>query len=169
LKAAQKQADRAGEHEQADALEEKIDEIEREKARFDQEVRSIPIQAPQVDPSFVSWQTNNNWYGKDQAMTAYADRVGLEYRDQVLAGAMTTEQAYSEIAKQVRKEFQHKFTNPKANRPGAVESPARSGRSNYSGDYTPTAEERTIAKRFAATGVMSEADYYKQLKANREV
>lgn len=170
LQEAKKAARVDGDHEQAYALEEKIEEIKEEKAEFEAKLDQVPSPNVQSDPVFDSWQTNNNWYGKDKAMTAFADQVGREIRSEVLAGSLTKEEAFQEIAKQVKQEFKHKFTNPKASRPSAVEAPSRGGRSGFSsGSFQLSDDERSIMRKIVSTGVMTEQEYVKQLKETREV
>jgi hypothetical protein len=169
LQAKKKAARADGDHEQADIIDEQIDEIKEEKAEFATKLEQVPT-AVQSDPVFESWQANNSWYGKDKAMTAYADEVGRELRREVLAGALSKEQAFQEIAKQVKQEFKHKFSNPKATRASAVESPSRGGRSGFDGgSFQLTDTERTVMRKIVASGVMTEKEYIKQLKETREV
>lgn len=169
LEASRRAAVVDGEHETAFAIEEKIKEVQEEKQEFDAQVQSIPTAAAQADPVFTSWQANNSWYGKDKAMTVLADELGKEYRQEVLAGAMTKEDVFNKIAKEVRSEFKHKFQNPKTERGSAVESSSRGGRSNYSGGFQLSDDERTIMRKFVSSGVMTEKEYVAELKAQREV
>ena len=167
LDQARRQAVVDGEHDRAFALEDKIEEIKEEKEEFDKEfVASVPS-AQNTDPVFESWQANNSWYGKDKAMTAFADKLGIELRAEVLAGALSKEDVFAKIAREVKAEFKHKFQNAKASRPGAVEPSSRGGRTNSS-SVVLTDQERAIMRKFVATGVMTEAEYLKELKAQKE-
>lgn len=168
LDAARREAVKEGEHERAFAIEEKMDEITDEKAEFDAEVESIPTAAPRINPVFELWQNNNAWYGKDKAMTAFADELGRDLRNKVLSGEMSQEDVFSAISKEVRTEFKHKFSSTKTGRAPAVESSSRGGRTSSSG-FQMDDGERAIMRKIVATGVMTEQEYMKQLKETKEV
>lgn len=171
IDAARRQAVVDGEHDRAFALEDKMEEIKEEKAQFDAEIQQVstaPV-APHTDPVWENWQASNSWYGKDKAMTALADELGKEYRAEVLAGNLSKDQVFDKIAKEVKTEFKHKFQNNKTSRPAAVESSSRGGRSNYSDSFQMSDDERSIMRKIVKTGIMTEAQYLKELKSQKEV
>ncbi len=158
LEAARKQALVEGEHERFFALEEKIDEIKAEKETFDQELQQVPTaETHDVHPAFAEWLNKNKWYETDEAMRAYADRLGTKY-----AKTMSPPEALKQVAEDVKKKFAHEFTNPKASRAMAVE-PSGRGAGNSS-SFTMSNEERDIMRKFVRSGVMTEAQYIAELK-----
>jgi len=158
LDSARKQALADGEHDRFFALEEKIEEVKAEKAEFDAELKSVPTQdAPQPPQEFVNWVNQNKWYESDKAMRAYADRLGAE-----LATSYPPATVLTMVEKEVKKEFSHKFTNPKSSRPMAVEPAGRGGTKSDSFQLTP--EERDIMRKFVRSEIMTEKEYIAELK-----
>lgn len=117
--------------------------------------------ANDIPAEYYAFAEANPWYMKDRAMTAFADAYGKELAEQ----GHSPSQIYSLVAKEVRKEFAHKF----APKPAAqtVESAKGSVNSAKSIKFTPTAEERAVAEMFARNGVMTKDQYYKQLAKTR--
>lgn len=160
LEAARKQALADGEHDRFFALEEKIEEVKTEKAEFDAELKQVPVEPNQPPQEFVSWVNQNKWYETDKAMRAYADKLGSE-----LASSYPPNQVLQMVAVEVKKEFAHKFTNPKSSRPMAVEPAGRGGNSSNSFALTP--DERDIMRKFVRSGVMTEQEYIAEIKKVR--
>ena len=161
LDSARKQALADGETERFFALEEKIEEVKAEKAEFDAELKSVPTKdAPQPPQEFVNWVNQNKWYESDKAMRAYADRLGAE-----LASSYPPATVLTMVEKEVKKEFSHKFTNPKTTRPMAVEPAGRGG--STSGGFALTPDERDIMRKFVRSDVMTEQEYIAELKKVR--
>ena len=162
LDEARKQALIEGETDRFFALEEKIEEVKAEKADFDSSLNDIkaPIEQ-ELNPEFVSWVNKNNWYESNKAMRAYADKLGVELAQEGHRPTKVLEMVEAEI----KKEFAHKFQNPKSTRSQAVESSSRTGAS--SDGFVLSDDERRIMRRFVETGVMTEKDYIKQLKGVR--
>lgn len=160
LKDARRQAMVEGETERAIAYEEKIEEVEQQKVEFDRDVRSVNIpQTAEVDPRFIQWQEQNSWYGRDHNLTRFADAIGIDYAKQ----GMSPSEVLVAVAREVKKEFPNKFTNPNQNRPGAVESPSRKNSPVAKDDVLSPDEER-IMKTFVRSGAMTEAAYRAELK-----
>jgi hypothetical protein len=90
-------------------------------------------------------------------MRAYADRLGAE-----LATSYPPGQVLQMVEKEVKKEFSHKFTNPKSSRPMAVEPAGRGGTKSDSFQLTP--DERDIMRKFVRSGVMTEKEYIAELQ-----
>ena len=68
-----------------------------------------PVQQPvQADPKAVDWQSNNEWFGKDNVMTASALAIDAELKSE--GYNPTDEDFYTEISKRIRSAFPHKFT-----------------------------------------------------------
>lgn len=149
-----------GDTERAFELEDEIESISAEKTKIAQEVARPAVQ--EVNPEFQEWQHTNTWYEKDNVMRAAADAIGFD----LARSGMSPSQVLKEVAKEIRKEFPHKFTNPKGARASAVESSSRTGTSR-SQDVELSDVEQMIMKRLVERGDMTAAEYKKQIKASR--
>jgi hypothetical protein len=149
-----------GDAERAFELEDEIDSISAEKTKIAQESARPAVQ--EVNPEFAEWQNTNAWYEKDNVMRAAADAIGFD----LARSGMSPSQVLKEVAKEIRKEFPHKFTNPKGARASAVESSTRTGNAR-SENVELSDVERTIMNRLVSRGDMTEAEYKKQIKASR--
>jgi len=69
LKEDKKEAIRAGEVEEVEQIETKIEEIQKEADSTKTE------ETPEVDPLIVEWQDKNTWYTTDGPKTAYANAI----------------------------------------------------------------------------------------------
>ena len=68
-----------------------------------------PVQQPvQPDPRAVDWQANNEWFGKDNIMTASALAIDAELKNE--GYSPNDEDFYDEIDKRMRAAFPTKFT-----------------------------------------------------------
>ena len=68
-----------------------------------------PVQQPaQPDPRAVDWQANNDWFGKDNIMTASALAIDAELKNE--GYSPNDEDFYDEIDKRMRTAFPNKFT-----------------------------------------------------------
>jgi hypothetical protein len=164
LKDARKQAVLDGEHERAFALEEKMEEIVAEKETVSKEAaKTIPEPEDDVyTEEFSQWVTRNEWYESNETMRATADALGLKLHNQGLSPS----EVLRKVENLIRKEFPHKFKPERANREQAVEATTRGGPSKKASEaLTPV--EREIMQKIVKTGVMTEAEYIKELMATR--
>ena len=68
-----------------------------------------PVQQPvQPDPRGMDWQANNDWFGKDNIMTASALAIDAELKNE--GYSPNDEDFYNEIDKRMRTAFPSKFT-----------------------------------------------------------
>ena len=68
-----------------------------------------PVQQPvQPDPRAMDWQANNDWFGKDNIMTASALAIDAELKNE--GYSPNDEDFYNEIDKRMRTAFPSKFT-----------------------------------------------------------
>ena len=112
-----------------------------------------------IPPEYFSFAEKNTWYTKDKAMTAFADSIGVQLKQSGLTDPATF---FRVIEQEVKKEFAHKFKRQESG-PSAVEGATQS-KAGGSKTFTPSEQEKAIAKQFVRAGVFkSEADYYKQL------
>ena len=74
-----------------------------------EQVQQQPAQQPvQPDPPAVDWQANNDWFGKDNIMTASALAIDAELKNE--GYSPNDEDFYDEIDKRMRTAFPSKFT-----------------------------------------------------------
>jgi hypothetical protein len=163
LKAEKRRALSDGETDRALVIEDKIDEITEQKDQFEQDVAATNVAEPATQrPEFVRWTSENTWYGKDRAMTAFADRLGVDLAGQ----GYSPDEILQRVTREVRDEFRHKLTNPKRDRAGAVEASTRSTKSPQA-EFQMSDDERRVMNKFISTGVMTKEQYIEELKKIR--
>jgi hypothetical protein len=162
LQDARRQAVVEGEHERAFALEEKIDEIKEEKSRLVDDVQAASVQEDTYTPDFQEWVDRNSWYETNDVMRATADALGVRLHKQ----GLSPKEVLGKVEREIKKEFAHKFKTNPTSRPNPVETPTRSG--GTTDQFQMTAQEKDIMRKIVGTGVMSEADYIKELKSTRK-
>lgn len=147
-----------GETEKAFELEDQIDDVKKEAARIAREA-NVPA-VPEIDPAFQRWVDSNQWYTKDIAMQAVADRIGTE----MARRGVSQSEVLRKVEEEVRKEFPHKFVNARTERPNAVAASSRGGQSVARSVGALDEDERAIMRKIVGTGVMTESEYMSQLK-----
>lgn len=148
-----------GDTDRALAIDERMDELQEEKQEFVKQAQQTQIEEPQeLHPEFVSWKSKNTWYEENLQMRRKADALGNAYAMQ----GMDPTEVLKQVEQDIRKFFPEKFTNPNRNRPSAVEPSSRGGGTKDT--FVPTQQQKEIARKFAASGVMTEAQYYAELK-----
>lgn len=163
LKAEKRRALSEGETERALAIEDKVEEIQEQKAQFEQEAASVQVDEPAVArPEFVRWRGENNWYGQDRAMTAFADKLGVELHQQ----GLSPQDILTQITRETRKEFAHKFKNPARERAGSVEGGSRAGNRSEP-EFQLSDDERRIMNKIVAMGGITKEQYIADLKKVR--
>ena len=121
------------------------------------------------DPKAEEWAENNEWFGKDSAMTYTAFDLHRKLTEEEGIDPRSDEY-YTEIDKRIRLEFPHKFANNDSSgentRPAPVQTVASAKRSTKSGRKTVrlTPSQVAIAKKL---GVPLE-EYAKQLNITKE-
>ncbi len=124
-------------------------------------------QAPARDPKAEAWAEENEWFGKDNAMTYTAFDLHRKLTEEEGMDPQSDEY-YSEVDKRIRLEFPHKFDKveeKQASKP--TQNVASATRSSKTGRKTVrlTPTQVTIAKKL---GVPLE-EYAKQLIITKEV
>lgn len=141
------------------SIDDKMDLVKEEMRKLGQQ--QVP-EPQEINPEFAAWTNKNKWYLTDEPMKAYADAVGRS----LASKGMAPTDVLAEVEKQVKSQFRDKFVNPNRDKPGSVEgSSPRGGKTSDS--FTLTDEERKVMNRFVRTGVMTEDQYIKDLKAVR--
>lgn len=163
LRAQKKDALIEGDADKVIAIEEKMDVV-RDSAR--NAPKTPQIEAPVSNPVFDHWLERNAWYNDNKAMRAFADRLGNELH---AAGHVSPTDLLTQIEKEVKKEFAHKFTNPNRDKPGAVEGSTNKGTAKKD-SFQLNDDERRVMQRFIRTVPgMTEEKYIADLKKIRGV
>lgn len=128
-----------------------------------------PAPQPQLTAQQRTWLANNDWYGKDRVMTAFA--LGV-HEDLVHNGvAPDSEKYYTEIDRQVRSRFADKFSDaedqeevaPRQKKASNVVAPAaRSAKTPRKVKLTST--QAAIAKRLGLTNEQYAAQLMKDAR-----
>ena len=137
-----------------------------EQPLYQQPQAQAQVQTP-PDPRAEEWASNNEWFGKDSAMTYTAFDLHRKLTEEEGIDPRSSEY-YTEIDKRIRLEFPHKFDIPKdkpVSKPTqTVASATRSSKTNRK-SVRLTSSQVAIAKKL---GVPLE-EYAKQLMNTKEV
>jgi hypothetical protein len=128
-----------------------------------------PVQrqpAPVKDPKAEAWAEDNDWFGKDNAMTYTAFDLHRKLTEEEGMDPQSDEY-YKEVDKRIRLEFPHKFDKVEQKISKPTQNVASATRSSKTGRKTVrlTPTQVTIAKKL---GVPLE-EYAKQLIITKEV
>lgn len=166
LKAERRVALREGDVERVEQIEE---QMEAKQAEAVQAQRTTNVQVPQVSAEFEDFASrNDSWYGKDDVMTAYADRVGFAHAAALRQqGRMpTNELVLAEVEKKVREKFPNVFGTARKTAPNPVgpgTSPTRPSTSQKVGREAELPEEaRSVMQSLVKSGVMTKDQYLKE-------
>lgn len=160
LQAERKQAMIDGDTEKVFELEEAAEQVKDQKRALADESKRPVVQEPAVvNPEFTEWQSHNQWYQSNKAMTAAADTYGTELHAQ----GYTPNQVLRKVEEYIKQEFPHKFENAKTTGASRVEGGTRNG-SRSNGGPALTEEQTAIMRKFVKQGVMTEAQYRAELK-----
>ena len=77
-----------------------------------QQQQPVQQQRPQPDAKAVAWKDKNEWFGADKIMTAAAFALHSQLTDEE-GFDPNSDEYYSEVAKRLRQEFPHKFSETK--------------------------------------------------------
>lgn len=144
-----------------------VDQIQIQKEQAVQ-AQAQPTQIPVVSADFEEFTSrNSSWYGKDDVMTAYADRLGFTYTaEQRNSGRVPNP---GEVLKYVEEKVREKFpgtfgvqrskATPSASPVGPAASPSRpTAKASKSASELP-AEAQAVMKTLIRQGVMTEKQY----------
>lgn len=166
LKAARTQAITDSDGSRFEVIDDRIKEVEKEAAQVLQEAQQGP--EPANPAEFQAWQSKNSWYQKDEAMTAFADRVGLRLKPAHEAGELTPVQILHKVEQAVRAEFPHKFKNVNKEHAPSVGEGKQQGVSKQK-DMDLTETEQKIMNNFVRSGIMTKEQYLKDLRLAKGV
>jgi regulator of replication initiation timing len=143
-------------------IDDQIDLVRDEQTKLKQDTAKEEYTSPEPAPEFTNWVSQNKWYENDTNMKTWADGIGRN----LAAAGMKPDNVLREIEKQVKEVFPNKFRNANRDKPGAVEGSSNKG-GKSTGSFVLSDDERRVMQRFVRSGVMTEAQYVKDLKSVR--
>lgn len=159
LRAQKKAALADGDADAVVEIDERIDETkEAQRAAVAQQVQQVA----QPDPIFEDWMTRNPWYVKDEEAKVVADRAA---RAAFLLGERDKATILEVAEKAVRKEFPHKFTNPKREQAAPVEGSTNKKVTKSAEPDLTDAEKQIMNKVLRVTPGLTKEQYLKEFKA----
>ena len=158
LRDQKKEAINTGDGDKVLQIDDAIDELKQARAIEKVEVRP----SNQPDPTFVQWNEDNPWFGKDTELTEEANLIGevIKRKKPTLIG----EAFLDEVTKRVKKAYPEKFTNTNRARPSPVEG-TTAPKSNQKGgkgynDLPPEAKQ--ACQKFEKQGLITREAYLKE-------
>lgn len=170
LKRQHKLANREGDYDRADIIENQIETVERQAETFKQEIAQVKEEAQEIHPDFAHWVNKNPWYASQPHMRVYADEAGKQFQKQGLAPA----EVLKAVDAAVRKEFPNKFTNPRRDAPGSVENANSKGSPSADAFVLTEKQTRVMNNLISQKGrdgkpLMTKAEYIADLKKIRGI
>lgn len=156
LKAAKRDALRDGEALLAEEIQERIDELKPEV---------VPVvETPNpVAAQIAAWVEENPWYKTNVEMRNVADGIA----NTAVAQGKSPDEIFEIVNQKIKKMYPEEFGPVQKRNPNKDDAPPVEGKGNSAGKkasrFRPTDEQRRFAKTFAAQGIMTEEEYYKQL------
>ncbi len=158
LRDQKKEAINTGDGDKVLQIDDAIDELKQARAIEKVDVRP----SNQPDPTFVQWNEDNPWFGKDTELTEEANLIGevIKRKQPTLIG----EAFLDEVTKRVKKAYPEKFTNTNRARPSPVEG-TTAPKSNQKGgkgynDLPPEAKQ--ACQKFEKQGLITREAYLKE-------
>ena len=158
LRDQKKEAINTGDGDKVLQIDDAIDELKQARAIEKVEVRP----SNQPDPTFVQWNEDNPWFGKDTELTEEANLIGevIKRKQPTLIG----EAFLDEVTKRVKKAYPEKFTNTNRARPSPVEGTTAPKSNQKSGkgynDLPPEAKQ--ACQKFEKQGLITREAYLKE-------
>jgi hypothetical protein len=165
LKQAKREAINNGEGDRAVAIDDAMDSLKEEREVAKQELKRAEeaAKAPApvtADPAINDWIERNDWFGKDKRMTAIANSLGAEIRNESpeLIGKAFLEKLDQELAEMAPEKFGKKKTpNPMDGSPNSTSRPAAfKGKKSY--DNLPS-DAKAACDRFVKQKLMTKEQY----------
>lgn len=157
LKAQRRAALQEGDLEAAEEFRDQMDDLKQQQVKPEEE----------IPPAFHEWKSQNSWYDSDEDMRDFADIKGAKFAKDF---PNDPEKVLEKVSEAVKKAFPDKFKKPV--NPNREKAPSVEGDSAPVGTATGkgfklTEDEERVAARFERQGIMSRADYIKQIKSIR--
>lgn len=158
-------------------IDEKIDELKEARKELDSdETKNVPNNTQpnqqDIDPYVLEWENKNSWYTSDVIMKGAADALIMDYVNRNPSAKGNPKQILDYVDEQMSEKFPSE--DKSRNRPNGTIDPDASGKANANkskGDNKAakgkvrnlTPEQRKIAERFVAQGIMTLEEYAEQL------
>ena len=151
-------------------IDEQISDLKQSKKEAEEEAvqESSQQDSNTPHPDFLNWVEQNTWYQNDIVLQGAADAIAKQYMSKNPGVESNPAEVLRYVTEQVTNEFPDRFGNKTKRRPSATTESSTTGTTRTKGktkysmkDLTP--EQKSIAKRFASTGIMTEQDYVDQL------
>jgi hypothetical protein len=156
LKAERKQALEEGDLVRAEEIRDEIDE------RKQQAPKVQPVQPdPEVGNAMAEWRERNDWYEKDEDMTAFADGLG----NKLLKEGKNPVDILEVVEKKIKVAFPHKFRNPNRDSAPRVEGNTKKGKSGGGDESFMSPEEIRFMETFLKSGApITREEYIRDMK-----
>ena len=157
LKAERKTALEEGDLVRAEEIRDQIEETKQAAPR-----PQAPLPDPEISSAMDEWKGRNNWYEKDEDMTAFADGLG----NKLLKSGKSAKEILETVEEKVRTAFPQKFRNPNRDTAPRVEGGSKKGRST-GGDETSfmSADEIRLMDSMLKSGVpITREEYIRDMK-----
>ena len=126
-----------------------------------------PKQTPGIDPRFIAWTQENQWYEKNSEMRNYADIIGQGYAH--THPNIDPVEVLKYVTREVKARFKDNFENPNRSK-STVEGggpnqgkPASKGKDVIELDD----DERRVMNTFVRQGIMTKDEYMEQVRLMR--
>lgn len=156
LKAERKAALEEGDLVRAEEIRDQIEETKQAAPR------PQPVQPdPDLSSEMDKWKERNDWYEKDEDMTAFADGLG----NKLLKSGKNAKEILETVEAKVRTAFPTKFRNPNRDTAPRVEGNSRKGKSGGSETDFMTPDEIRLMENMLKAGVpITREEYIKDMK-----
>ena len=167
LRSRLREATKEGDDATADVIEERLEQLETQKAADTRELTPVPQQA-QVVPEFAGWVARNDWFVKHPEMRAYAEVIGMRHAQENIN--LSNTDVYDYVTKQVRTKFPERFGMTTKKVAAKVGSPVESSGDVNSGHRRDdgsgvtrvvlNAEEKAVGRALISTGIYKNMNEY---------
>ena len=160
LKSQLREANKEGDDATAEAIEERMEALKKQR---EEDIKAVDVKvAPQqaaVAPEFESWVQRNQWFIKDPALRAYAEKVGIAHAEK--NPAKSNSEIYQYVTDEVKKRFPEEFgmTAPKKKTGSPVLSGGPSGPSQTV-RVALTQEEKAVGRALVEKGIYKNMNEY---------
>lgn len=167
LKSRLREAAKDGDDATADVIEDRLEQLEAQKA---QDIQALTPSAPvaAVVPEFSSWVERNQWFTKYPEMRGYAEGIGMKYAAE--NSEKTNIEVYDYVTRTVKAKFPERFgmvtkkVEKKTGSPVEGSGDLNSGRGRALGGTVVrvalSAEEKAVARTLISTGIYKNMNEY---------
>lgn len=150
------EAIREGDDDRALEISDQIDNLK--EAQRKPEPKKEPEQPqPVVDPTFISWQKENEWYGKDRVATRAADAIAEELRGE--NSFLVGKEFLDEVARRVEAELPNRFKGSRRAAPVDTNTGARNTKAKKTYADLP-ADAKAACDKYVREGLIKSKEQY---------